>query len=212
MQGERKSPLVGETIPAMIGAGLATADDFVGMVPEFPKRAGARCPHQRVHKGCMIYSNRPFCCRVWNCLWLVNDDTADLPRPDRCHYVIDIMPDVVRCVPNSGGEPFNVPAIQVWVDPGYPDAHRDPALRAYLERQSQRNGGVVAMIRYSETDGFILWPPSANDTGGWIEARGEMMHREHHLAPPEEWTKEPGDNHGKRQQQHRLSHADGKHA
>lgn len=194
MQGERKSPLAGETIPAMIGAGLATVDDFVGMVPEFPKRAGAKCPHQRVHKGCVIYRNRPFCCRVWNCRWLVNDDTADLSRPDRAHYVVDIMPDLIRCVPNDGSEPFTVPAIQVWVDPNYPDAHRDPALRAYLLRRGEQDN-AVAMIRYDEWRGFILWPPNMTGTGEWAEASGEMMHREHHLAPPDEWTKvkEPSD-------------------
>ena len=45
---------------------------------EINKPANTRCKHQKVGKGCGIYAQRPFSCMVWNCRWLVNDDTADL--------------------------------------------------------------------------------------------------------------------------------------
>jgi hypothetical protein len=64
-------------------------------VPEIGKLAGQRCKNQRFRKGCALYHTpfKPITSNTWNCRWLVNDDTADLPRPDRSHYVIDINPD-----------------------------------------------------------------------------------------------------------------------
>jgi hypothetical protein len=151
------------------------------------KAAGVRCPHQRHHKGCAIYRNRPFCCQMWNCRWLVNDDTADLPRPDRAHYVIDIMPDVIRARDDNTGKVVDYPAIQVWVDRDYPAAHRDPALRAYLARRGEQEG-AVAIIRYSESDGFVLIPPALNDARQWIEHESTAAKRKNFLSPPDTWT------------------------
>lgn len=105
--------------------------------PELEKPAGARCSHQRHGKGCAVYARRPWSCATWTCRWLAGDDTSDLSRPDRVHYVIDVMPDFVRVGPDSQA----VPVVQVWIDPDYPDAHRDPRLRAYLARRGTRRGG-----------------------------------------------------------------------
>ena len=132
------------------------------------KEAGERCPHQRYHVGCTVYEHRPWACEMWNCRWLVNDDTADLPRPDRCHYVIDIMPDIIRMVPNDGSPPSEVLCVVVWVDPGYRDAHRDPALRRYLARRAKADG-MPAIIRWSEQDGMVLFAPSLSENGKWNE-------------------------------------------
>jgi hypothetical protein len=132
------------------------------------KPAGARCPYQRHHVGCTIYARRPYCCQVWNCRWLVNDDTHDLPRPDRCHYVIDVMPDVIRLVPNDGRPAQDVFCVQVWVDPDYRDAHRDPALRRYLARRAEKDN-MLAIIRWSEEDGMVLFAPSLSENGQWNE-------------------------------------------
>jgi len=54
-------------------------------------------------KGCAIYAKRPMSCALWNCRWLVNDDTAELSRPDRSPYVIDIMPDYVTVLDRETG-------------------------------------------------------------------------------------------------------------
>ena len=133
-------------------------------VEEFGKPAGERCRHAKFGKGCSIYSRRPGSCALWNCRWLVNDDTAELRRPDRSHYVIDIMPDFCRAVHNTDpAQSYALEVIQVWVDPKYRDAHRDPMFRRYLDRQ-----GKCALIRYGSREGFLLAPPSVTGAG-WVE-------------------------------------------
>lgn len=145
-------------------------------VRELNKDAGQRCDHQRMGKGCAIYEKRPMSCRFWNCRWLVEDDTADLSRPDRSHYVVDIMPDFVTAMPD-GGEKVHVQVVQVWVDPKYPDAHRDPALRAFLARRGEE--GIAAIIRYNATDAFVLAPPAMNK-GEWREIRTAVSSGQSH--------------------------------
>jgi hypothetical protein len=151
---------------------------------ELKKPGGQRCQHQRMGQGCMIYARRPPSCRLWSCRWLVEDDTADLSRPDRSHYVIDIMPDFVTAVPGDGQERFYVQVVQVWIDPKYPDAHRDPQLRAYLARRGEEN--IAAIIRYGEVEAFVLSPPAMSGTGEFCEIRaGVSADRTHTLADVE---------------------------
>jgi Putative zinc- or iron-chelating domain len=128
-------------IEAMVEAGLAEASAFAGAIEDFDKPAGERCPHQRHGKGCSVYSRRPFGCRMWQCRWLAEDDTAELRRPDRSHYVVDLVPDFVKT-----DEGKTVPVIQIWCDPNYRDAHRDPALRAFLIRRAAE--GYCALVRF----------------------------------------------------------------
>ena len=129
------------------------------------KGAGERCRHQQHHKGCKVYANLLAVapeCRLWNCRWLV-DEAGDTSRPDHAHFVIDVMPDFIRA-DDGDGNIVEVPVVQVWVDPRYPDAHRDPAFRAWLDREGQ-----VALIRYSSGDGFVLFPPSRMASREWLE-------------------------------------------
>jgi hypothetical protein len=87
-------------------------------------------------------------------------------RPDLAHYVIDMMPDAVTV---NG---LRVPAVQVWVDPAFPDAHKDPALRDLIDKAH-----VAAIIRYGSADGFVAFPPSL--TGhGWFEQGGTVVDRQ----------------------------------
>lgn len=148
-------------------------------VRELSKRGGQRCDHQRLSKGCAIYARRPPSCIAWNCRWLVEDDTAGMSRPDRAHYVIDIMRDFVTAVPNDGGERIPIQVVQVWVDPKFPDAHQDPALRAFLARRGEE--GIAAIIRFNETEGFVLAPPAMNG-GEWAEVRSTMREESHTFA------------------------------
>lgn len=146
---------------------VPVSDNVVGL----HKPANTRCPYQRHAKGCTIYERKPWACGVYSCRWLLGNDTADMPRPDRVHYVIDPTPDFVRMVDRVTGElQQNIEVVQVWVDPDYPDAHRDPALRRYLLRRAEE--GIVALIRYGSKDAFALVPPSMNDTGKWQETGG----------------------------------------
>ena len=141
-------------------------------VRELDKPASTRCQHQRFGKGCMVYNKAgmPLCCKLWSCRWLNEEDTAELHRPDRAGYVIDVMPDYVSIVNNESGETINVEVVQVWVDPHRPDAHRDPGLRAYLARRGEE--GVAALIRFGSAEGFALWPPAMCADGEWHEHGG----------------------------------------
>ncbi len=143
-------------------------------VPVLAKKANERCKHQSYSKGCRIYARRPQPCWAYNCKWLMEDDTADLSRPDRSHYVLDPMPDYI-VAQNETGE-HTVPVIQIWVDPHYPDAHRDPALRAYLERRSHE--GFIGLVRYNSEDAFALIPPNRTANHEWVEHRETMVDKD----------------------------------
>lgn len=135
------------------------------------KPAGVRCPHQKHGKGCAIYAKRPFCCRMWTCRWLANDDAADLSRPDRVFYVIDVMPDYVTV--NFNDESRNIQVVQIWVDPKHPDAHRDPALRDYMIRRAQ--DGIAAIVRYDSQKAIVIFaPPFDAKDGEWHEITSGM--------------------------------------
>ena len=112
-------------------------------VAEIGKLAGHRCQHQRHAKGCAVYAHAPVSCRAWSCAWLVDEDAGALSRPDRAHYVIDIVPDFVKMV-WPDGRVDKLPVLQVWCDPAFPNAHRDPALRAYLSAGSSATTATPA--------------------------------------------------------------------
>jgi hypothetical protein len=160
----------------MVEQGMLSARDARMMTPDFYKPAGERCPHQRHHKGCMIYPRRPFGCRMWSCRWLTGQDTEHLRRPDHSHYVIDISPDFVTADFPSGRR--QVPVLQIWLDPDYPHAYHDPALRAYLAGIAKREG-MAALIRLNSSDAFLLAAPSLSGTGDWCEIRGAKTEQEH---------------------------------
>jgi hypothetical protein len=133
------------------------------------KAAGERCRHSKAGKGCTIYATRPFECRTWACRWLADPKTAGMPRPDRCHYVIDMETDYATMRDAEGNEHrFNM--LQVWVDPAYPDAHRAPELRAFMLTAAER-WGVPTIVRFSSTSAIVVWPPPIAGSGEWFEQR-----------------------------------------
>jgi len=148
----------------MIEAGMAEPQDFFNMTPAFEKPAGERCQHQKHGKGCAIYAKRPFGCRIWSCRWLVAHNVEGLKRPDQGHYVVDLMPDTIQMDMQDGDGLQKYAVMQVWLDPKYPDAHRDPGLRAYIQREGQ-----PAIIRYNAHDGFVLFPPITTTDNKWHE-------------------------------------------
>lgn len=145
-------------------------------VPDIAKPAGSRCQHQRTGKGCGIYADRPFACRSWGCRWLVDPEAAALPRPDRAHYVVDMLEDYVTMRPNDGGEATKIPVIQVWVDPAFPEAHRQPALRAYMLQMAERHR-VATILRWSSTAALTVFPPPFSADGAWHEVSGSIVAR-----------------------------------
>jgi hypothetical protein len=137
------------------------------------KLAGEKCRHQKHGKGCTIYRYRPSECRVWNCRWLVNDETEHLPRPDRAHYVVDVFPDFVHQLLEDGSL-IDVPVMQVWCDPGYREAWRDPRLLAYIEKIAVTRR-MATLIRYnSEGDSMTVFAPALCADGQWHEIRPEL--------------------------------------
>jgi len=137
-------------------------------VASLNKPAGEKCRHAKVGHGCTIYRFRPHDCRTWACRWLAQSaETAGLRRPDRSHYVIDLTYDTVHML-KPDGEKLPVSVLQVWVDPAFPDAHRDPALRRYLANMGARYR-VAALVRYGASKGFVLYPPAMCADGQWHE-------------------------------------------
>jgi hypothetical protein len=148
-------------------------------VPPLGKKAGERCQHQRHHKGCAVYRKKGFPaeCAAWTCRWLVGDDTADLSRPDRSHYDLDVLPDFVTLRNNETGDAQHVEVVQIWVDPGYPDAHRDPALRAYLERRGHE--GKAGIVRWDNQRAMVIFPPELSENRQWNEVESDFRLQEH---------------------------------
>ena len=141
-------------------------------VKELDKRGNTRCQHQKHGKGCTIYHQAGFpdSCGLWSCVWL-NTPSANLKRPDHCHFVVDPIPDYIE-VSENGGPMVRMNVVQVWLDPAYPEAHRDPALRAYLANAGEQHG-LVGLIRLSENDAWVLFPPAMSPNGQWHE-RGSL--------------------------------------
>lgn len=142
-------------------------------VAEIGKASGTRCRHQKFAKGCKLYHNAamPHSCRLWNCRWLVNDDTNDLSRPDRSHLVIDLMPDFITLTDNDTGQQQHIGVVQVWCDPKHRDAHRDPQFRAYVERRAAQ--GHAVLVRFNSHEAITLFAPQLSSDGQWHEIGGE---------------------------------------
>lgn len=151
-------------------------------VRELGKVAGVKCDHQKFGKGCAVYHKpaMPHSCRLWHCRWLINDDAAELSRPDRSHYVIDLMPDFVTLRHNDTDDKTAIQVVQIWCDPKYPDAHRDPALRRWLLRRGKQH--IAAIIRYDSARAMVLFPPNMASDGTWHEmTTGVSEHKTHSL-------------------------------
>lgn len=136
------------------------------------KPAGQKCVNQKFGKGCTVYhrSGFPTECRLWNCRWLVGDDTADQSRPDRSHIVIDVVPDFVTITDNQTGDTFHIQVVQCWVDPRYPTAYREKAFLDYVQRRGKE--GTAAILRFNNREAITLFPPSMSSDNQWHEVIG----------------------------------------
>jgi hypothetical protein len=139
-------------------------------VRELGKGANTRCEHQRHHKGCAVYNtaSQPAPCRLWSCRWLTQDKTEALRRPDRSHYVIDIMPDFVTIRDEIKGIETTLPVVQIWVDPAYPGAWKDDiAFMNYLARLGEEER-MAALVRNGSEEAIFVAPPAINPDGTWF--------------------------------------------
>jgi len=148
-------------------------------IPVIDKRANQRCQHQRHGKGCAIYADRPFACRTWSCRWLSDRNaTEGMPRPDRCHYVIDITSDYVELMADEAtGETRRVDVITVWCDPAYRNAYKAPELRAFMLRMAQQYH-LATIVRWSNVDAITVFPPPFDKGGEWHEVTGNVVNRD----------------------------------
>lgn len=146
-------------------------------VRELEKDANTRCRHQS-SKGCGIYQRPgfPVSCELWSCRWLVDDDTADMLRPDRAGYVLDLVPDLMRLSNNETGEAREIEVVQVWVAPGV-DAIKDKRLRRYAERQAER--GRALLLRHGWGPATAVFAPALASDGEWhvIDGADPRMQR-----------------------------------
>lgn len=153
-------------------------------VQEIGKLPFTRCEHL-CDSGCSIYSKRPQSCQLWSCAWLLTH-TLIAERPDRSHYVIN--PLLATLAANrEDGAIIHFQAVEVWCDPAYPDAHRDPKLRAFLLTTIPRG---LACVRFNKDDDntILLVPPHLNSTGDWQERSSTSVDR-----LPEETARGPRD-------------------
>lgn len=143
-------------------------------VPVIEKPAGKRCQHARHGKGCMIYENRPFDCRSWSCRWLADRaNTEGMSRPDRSHFVIDLVPDTVKMTETDGGKEHVISVLQVWVDPAFPAAAKGDELRGYMQHMAKEYG-YATLIRWNARDAYCVFPPALSRDGQWHEQAGNV--------------------------------------
>jgi hypothetical protein len=135
-------------------------------VVSLEKVANQKCQFQKFHKGCSVYRTRkmPFECHTWNCRWIVSTIPDNMARPDRVHYVVDLMPDAIVVKNNETGQSQAMECIVVWCDPKYPLAYRNPQLYEWVATQNK-----VLMVRMNSRDSIICFPPAKNSTGVWQE-------------------------------------------
>jgi hypothetical protein len=86
--------------------------------------------------------------------------------------VIDVMPDFITINHNETGEQQNIQVTQVWIDPKYPDAHRDPALRRWMVRRAEE--GKAALVRFNAHDAIVIFAPPFDAAGEWHEITSGM--------------------------------------
>jgi hypothetical protein len=75
------------------------------------------------------------------------------------------MPDTIEAVDHDKNVQITIPVLQIWVDPAFPNAHRDTKLRNYIEKLN----GWAGIVRYNSKDSLILMPPSMTKENKWYE-------------------------------------------
>jgi len=133
-------------------------------IPPLNKLANVKCEFARHGKGCTVHdtAQQPNACKVWHCRWLLNDDAEKLSRPDRAHYVIDMLPDEINIINQETGEKKRWMAIQVWVDPKFPEAwQEDREFYEWVKRKA--DNGFPTLLRINDGEnrqGIGLLAPS----------------------------------------------------
>jgi hypothetical protein len=172
LRGAIQKPKIEIAMDFIKHCGSCTACCRLLPVKELLKPALKKCQYQSTFKGCRIYETRPNSCRAWSCVWLL-DSSAPFRRPDRVGYVVDPVPDIIVL----GEDAVNgrrLSAVQVWVDPNRPDAHRDPDLRAWFAARATNPESAI-IVRSDQRHSIVVVPPWLSENGKWIEIESRVM-------------------------------------
>src|SRR5215472_2087469 len=145
------------TIPDRV-CGSCTLCCKVVSVYEINKPKGVWCRFSRSHKGCDLYPNHPLSCEAWSCAWLASDLAENL-RPDKCHVVVDIMPDTVIVTDNDTGKTIHIKAPQLWLDEKYPLAWKEEPVKSFVISTLKNTGAILLRRWKDELDACVLLTP-----------------------------------------------------
>jgi hypothetical protein len=87
--------------------------------------------------------------------------------------------DYITAQDNETGEDRHIQVVQIWIDPKHPEAHRDPALRRYVERRA--NEGTAALVRFDERKATVLFAPAFSVDGQWHEIDTGISEQQHEI-------------------------------
>ena len=129
-------------------------------IVELDKPRSRWCDHAMPGRGCAIYDQRPHSCRVFSCLWLLDEGLGEEWKPEKSKLVI---------VPDNDGR-----ATRVYVDASSPDAwKREPYYHSLLDfMQTGLMEGRLLFINVGNKNGLLL--PDGKD--GWrLEDLGKIQ-------------------------------------
>jgi hypothetical protein len=129
-------------------------------VLELAKPPDVWCQHCDPKAGCRIYDQRPNSCRKWWCVWLLDEQLPEAMKPNRSHVIFDMMSDRVI----AEGKPTDV--VQLWCDPHYPTAWREPLVLDAIERYAA-NCGAPTLVRFNGEKATLVSPPSLTGDSRW---------------------------------------------
>jgi hypothetical protein len=135
-------------------------------VEEINKPKGTWCRFSRSHKGCTLYPKHPLSCKTWSCEWLKGVLHEDM-YPYTTHCVVDPQMEVLTMQNNDTGQIFQMQALQIWVDPKFPNAWREG-----------RMGEMIKFMAEKENTPTIIRTPNNDDdfTVG-VDDKGEFFIR-----------------------------------
>jgi len=96
----------------------------------FAKPANEWCKHCEVGKGCKIYADRPTACRGFTCMWLCRGDVPEYWYPLKSKMVLVWVPFIRKTQPQN--------ALEIHVDPGFPNRWREEPWHSSIREASQR--------------------------------------------------------------------------
>jgi hypothetical protein len=128
-------------------------------IEELEKPRGVWCDHAMPGRGCAIYDARPHSCRVFSCLWLLDEGLGEEWKPEKSKLVI---------VPDN-----DTKATRVYVDAASPNAwKREPYHSSLLDFMHKGIAeGRLVFINVGTRHGLLLPDPQ----NGWrLEELGTL--------------------------------------